>query len=51
MHHCGLHTFRFHDKAGTGIWAAVCFDFAKYFFVEFVQNVRMFPAETFKRLR
>lgn len=42
MHHFSLHT--------NGIWAAVCFDFAKCFFTKFIQNVKMCFMGIFKML-
>lgn len=35
------YTCGFCDRLGVDIWVTVCFDFAKYFFIEFIQNVKM----------
>lgn len=45
------YTFGFCDRLGVGIWVAVCFDFAKYFFIEFIQNVKTCRVRMFKTLR
>lgn len=38
-------------KSGMGMWVAVCFDFAKCFLIDFIQNIKMGTAGRFKTLR